>query len=443
MLKSIRPDEVEMGMYVQGFEGSWLSHPFWRPRFVIESTEVLEKLRAAGVMVLIDTGKGRDVAAAAVSPDAVVAPMSSRLDGVVARAINPLSHAATAASVPGRTGMPPRIVAPAAFGRADRARATALAQRSTKAVKALFDDCLHGRAIAGPAVLAVVDDIATTLEQNSAAFVSITRLKAKDDETYTHSVAVCALMIGLARDAGVSPDMLLAMGTAGLLHDIGKVSIDAAILKKQEPLTAEETAALRRHPELGFAMLHEETDMPPLARDVCLHHHERLDGSGYPFGLAGDDVSQAARIAAICDVYDAMTSDRPYRKGMTPAAALAEMEAAADEFDQSLTFRFMRSIGVFPPGKLVRLRSNRLAVVLPSKHADRCPLARVFYSTIDACFLPYEDVVLSDRLNTEQAIAAENAAQWFDVEWPAMAARIIGGKPAMMPARDVASRELT
>ncbi len=424
MLRRIQPEKVEIGMYVQGFAGGWLAHPFWRGRFLVESEVDLRKLRDSDVEVMIDITKGIDIPPPPAT-EAIAASEPRRRSGLLAqpqRSLNPLAHRA---SVP----PPIRITAPAAFGRADKGRATAVVQRSNKVVKALFQDFRSGRAISTPDVLAVVDDIANTLEQNVAAFVNVTRLKAKDDYTYTHSIAVCALMISLSRETGAGADLVREMGTAGLLHDIGKVSVDEAILKKTGALTEAETMEVRRHPEIGHKLLEAESDLPPVVRDVCLHHHERLDGTGYPFGLAGDAVSRAARIAAICDTYDALTSDRAYRPGMSPTEAMVRMEAAEGALDPDLLFRFMRSIGVFPPGKLVRLRSNRLAVVLPSTQQDRRPVVRIFYSTVDTCLTPYEDAVLSDSLNSEQAMSPESADQWFGLDWPAMYKAILAGRP--------------
>ncbi len=432
MLKLIESCNVEMGMYVHDIKATWIAHPFWRSRFVVDDVNVLEKVRNSDLMVMIDTNRGCDVSVRKRRIRAGEGDTDRRGAQVVPRQMAHRIHFKRhwPSLCHGPVGT--RVIAPTAFGRADRERALGVAQRSTSAVKALFEGCLQGRAISTPVVLTVVDDIAEALRQNIHAFISVIRLRAKDDETYVHSVAVCALMICLAQEAGLSDDAARSMGTAGLLHDIGKMSIDSAILRKEGALTDAEVKEIRRHPELGHALLQQVIGLPAVAWEVCLHHHERLDGSGYPFGLAGDHISYAARLAAVCDVYDAMTSDRPYRRGIAPAMALGKMEQAHGEFDRDLVFCLMRKIGVFPPGKLVRLRSKRLAVVLPSKVENRHPLARVFYSTVNACILPYEDVVLHDR-NAEHAVAAEEAARWFTADWSAMSTRIMAGEPALLP----------
>lgn len=425
MRKQIRPDQVERGMFVDGFDGNWLAHPFWRAGFLVASHSQRQRLRDADVGIIIDTARGLDVAE---SHDGSPVLTQQAEQPAPLRPALRVSHANRwAPAAAPKVGTPARP----AFGKADKARATALAERSTKVVKALFDDHRLGREVPASLILPVVDDIVETLKHNISAFISVTRLKDKDDETYTHSVAVCALMISLARATGSPASTIQAMGLAGLLHDIGKVMIDDAILTKKGDLTEDEMREIRRHPELGHALLAAD-DLPPVALDVCLHHHERLDGSGYPFGLAGDAVSQAARMAAICDVYEAMTTDRAYRKGMPPVAALAHMDGAPDEFDAQILFQFMRSIGVFPAGKLVRLRSNRLALVLRSNRTDRLPVVRAFYSTTDTEFVGYEDVVLSESFNDEQAISPEDPAKWFLNEWSSMSRRIMAGKPCQV-----------
>ena len=437
MLKRIEAGEVRLGMYIAGFEGSWLQHPFWWAKFVVKTDKKLARLRNGSVGVIIDTSKGEDLPPverprAAPAPVAHLSPMQPAQKFAAPRmAVEPAPYIRQASA-------PARVQAPTAFGKADKVRATALAQRSTEVVKALFSDCQLGRAIPTAKILSVVDDIASTLELNSGAFLNVTRLKSKNDASYTHSIAVCALMIGLARELGLPPGEVQALGTAGLLHDVGKVSLDEALLRKVDDLNEAERIELRRHPELGHEALSKEAGLPPVALDVCLHHHERRDGSGYPFGLAGDQVSRAARMAAICDTYESMTSNGPMGGQLAPADAVAAIQAQEGAFDTSLLFKFMRSIGVFPAGTLVRLRSNRLAMVLPSAGDDRRPLVRAFYSTAETRFITYADAVLSESLTDDQAISEERADRWFREDWGVMCADILRSK-ALAPARATAA----
>ena len=439
LLKRIKADQVQLGMYVRKFEGSWFLHPFWWARFVVRTERALMRIRDSGVDLWIDSEKGVDLAVTAdpvsaarptpqpaptrASPTRPAAPAPFPDRGYQGRWVAPQRN-------PTRSNPVKAPVAPAAFGKADKVRAQALAQRSTQVVRDLFSDNLAAGTAPAGKILSVVDDIASTLEQNSSAFISVTRLKSKDDGLYTHSIAVCALMIGLARELGLAPSEVQALGTAGLLHDVGKVRIDDALLRKDDALTDAELVELRRYPQFGFDLLAQEDGLPPVTRDVVLHHQERLDGSGYPFGSKGEAISQASRMAAICDTYEMLTSTSSGGpKGMPAAEAIAAIYAMDQTLDSALLFKFMRSIGVFPARMVVRLRSNRLAIVLPSQGEGRRTMARAFYSTIETRFIDYADVALSDSLADDQAVSVENPTRWFTGSWETMAAAIVAGKP--------------
>jgi len=437
LLKRIKADQVQLGMYVRKFEGSWFLHPFWWARFTVRTEKVLARIRESDVDLWIDSAKGADLPVKA-DPAPVPRPAPHNASARAAppppfpdRAYQSRWSSPEAARAPVRAAPLKTPVAPTAFGKADKVRAQALAQRSTEVVRDLFSDNLAtGTAPVGK-ILSVVDDIASTLEQNSGAFISVTRLKSKDDGLYTHSVAVCALMIGLARALGLPPREVQALGTAGLLHDVGKVRIDDALLRKgDDALTDAELVEMRQYPQFGFDLLAQEDGLPPVTRDVALHHQERLDGSGFPFGSRAEDISQAARMAAICDTFETLTSaSNGARKGMRAADAIAAMYAMDQALDGALLFKFMRSIGVFPARMVVRLRSNRLAIVLRSQGDDRRTMARAFYSTIETRFIDYADVALSDSLADDQAVSVEVPARWFTGNWETMAAAIIAGKP--------------
>lgn len=435
MLKRIHADQVRLGMYVRKFEGSWFHHPFWWARFTIQTDKAVERIRDSGLDLWIDSRRGVDFVESVEPPPAAWAesrslltrqapprepPDHSRQRTLIERP--PLRGAA-------RAGQFRTLVAPAAFGKADKVRAQALAQRSTQVIKLLFKDCVTEGSIPAGQILSVVDDIANTLEQNSSAFINVTRLKSKNDSLYTHSVAVCAMMIGLAREVGLPPHQVQALGTAGLLHDVGKVRIGDALLHKTDALTDAELVEMRQYPRFGFDLLEQEEGLPPVTRDVVLHHQERLDGSGYPFGSRGEQISQAARMAAICDTFETLTSATNGGKGMSGADAMAAMYAMDQLLDGALLFKFMRSIGIFPPKMLVRLRSNRLALVLPSQGDERRTTVRAFYSTVETRFIDYADVALSDRLSDDQAVSVEIPTRWLTGNWETMAAAIFAGKP--------------
>ena len=182
-----------------------------------------------------------------------------------------------------------------------------------KVLRTAFADVRLGRAIRMDQVTAIVDDVVGTVERSPRTLLEILRLKQKDEYTYLHSVAVCTLMVNAARHMGKTDAETRDYGLAGLLHDLGKMGIPDTILNKAESLTEEEFIAIRNHPEHGYQVLSKSPNMPKMALDVCRHHHEKMDGSGYPFGMPADAISLVARLGAVCDVYDALTSERIYK----------------------------------------------------------------------------------------------------------------------------------
>ena len=159
------------------------------------------------------------------------------------------------------------------------------------------------------------------------------RLKSKDDYTYLHSVAVCALMVALAKELGLSDEQVKQAGVAGLFHDIGKMAISSDVLNKPGALSDEEFGLVKGHPEKGHAILKASKEIDQVCLDVCLHHHEKVDGSGYPHKLKDDEISLFAKMGAVCDVDDAITSNRPYKAGWEPGISLQRMAHWTNHFD--------------------------------------------------------------------------------------------------------------
>jgi len=151
--------------------------------------------------------------------------------------------------------------------------------------------------------LPLVDERSASLQPNSGALVGLVRLKTHDDYIYMHSVAVCPLMVALALKMGQDEAQVREAGLAGMLHDMGKARIAHEVLNKPGRLTDEEYVLVKRHPLMGRNLLEEAGISCAVALDVCLHHHERPDGKGYPDALSGDVLSLPARMGAVCDVY--------------------------------------------------------------------------------------------------------------------------------------------
>ncbi|HJW03652.1 MAG TPA: HD-GYP domain-containing protein, partial [Azospira sp.] len=238
--------------------------------------------------------------------------------------------------------------------------------------------------------------------------------KTADDYTYMHSVAVCALMVALARQLGLDEAQTRAAGMAGLLHDLGKAAIPLAILNKPGKLTDDEFAVIKTHPAEGHAILLEGKGVTAEALDVCLHHHEKINGSGYPKGLKGEEISLLAKMGAVCDVYDAITSNRPYKAGWCPAESIKKMAEWADgHFDPRVFQAFVKSLGIYPIGSFVRLESGRLGVVVEqSEKSLLAPRVKVFFSAKANAYISPELVDLSRPGIRDKIAGREDPAKW-------------------------------
>ncbi|MDP1692340.1 MAG: HD-GYP domain-containing protein [Burkholderiaceae bacterium] len=375
MLKKIAVADLRLGMHLHRFEGAWIDHPFWRVRFIIADEAELRAAQSSAVRECwIDTDLGLDLA----PPDTP--------------ATSPAAAAIETASV---QAPPPPRNQPTTLADELR-RAAELCKRSRAAVKSMFAEVRLGHALDAQQCLPLVQEISDAVFRNPEALVSLARLKTADDYSYMHSVAVCALMVALGRTLGLDHAACREAGLAGLLHDMGKALMPIEILNKPGKLSDEEFAVMRSHPERGWALLREGQSVGEPVLDVCLHHHEKIDGSGYPHGLAGERITLLARMGAVCDVYDAVTSNRPYKAGWDPAQSMARMARWQGHFDPAVFAAFVKSVGIYPTGSLVRLASGKLAVVVgQNPQATTLPSVKAFFSTESNLPLPVQTIDLA------------------------------------------------
>ena len=308
MIKKIKTDDVRLGMYIQEIRGNWLEHPFWRKSFKLDNQKDFDKLLNCNLdEIWIDTDKGLDVA---VNENAT--EPSSTLNSASDKAITETPRPAKKTSAP--VSMEEEL-----------SSAKKIHSRAKEVVTTMFSDVRMGKALEIEEVTSLVDEINQSLERNTNALLSLIRLKNADEYTYLHSVAVCMLMVALGRQLNLNGDQVKQVGVAGLLHDIGKMAIPNEMLNKPDKLTDEEFNIVRQHPQRGWEILKSCYQVDEVALDVCLHHHERVDGRGYPEKLSGDALTLFARMGAVCDVYDAISSDRCYKKAWGPAESIRKM----------------------------------------------------------------------------------------------------------------------
>jgi len=407
MLKKIAVGQLTLGMHIHELCGSWMSHPFWRTKFILEDPEDLRQIKACGINeVWIDARKGLDVTG--VTKPEVEAQIDTALE-----------HIAPPQAEPPKAE-PPKVVPPNPRA-VQRVPITEEVQRAVKicasakqAVVSMFHEVRMGKAVDSSAAGELVEEIASSVMRNPGALISLARLKTADDYTYMHSVAVCALMVALSRQLDLDETATRAAGMAGLLHDLGKAMMPLEVLNKPGKLTDAEFNIIKSHPVEGHHLLLEGGTAGAMALDVCLHHHEKVDGSGYPEGLKDAEISLHAKMGAVCDVYDAITSNRPYKAGWDPAESIRKMaEWSKGHFDERVFHAFVKSIGIYPTGSLVRLSSDRLAVVVEQSLTSLlAPTVKAFFSTKSNTYLLPEIIDISSPGTTEKITGREDAAKW-------------------------------
>lgn len=246
-------------------------------------------------------------------------------------------------------------------------------------VDTLLLDIANNREVSLADARQIVRSCVGSITNNANAMFWLSRIRHQHSYTAEHCVRVGLLAITFGRYLGLPERDLETLGLSGMLHDVGKMRIPNEILNKPGALTRYEWARMRRHAEYGFQLLGAEHELEEAVREAALSHHERLDGKGYPRALQASAIGRITRIITIVDAYDAMTSDRAYRKGMPASEALRVLfRYRGTQFDESLVEDFIRMIGLYPPGTLVELNTGEVAVVLATRPLHKLhPLVEV------------------------------------------------------------------
>ncbi|TCO68775.1 HD-GYP domain-containing protein [Marinisporobacter balticus] len=213
-------------------------------------------------------------------------------------------------------------------------------------------------------VFRAVNNIVDDLLSKKDIILNLSDIKAVDDYTFGHSVNVCVLCLITGIAMGYDREKLEKLGIGAILHDIGKIAIPEEILNKPEKLTDEEYEIIKTHPRLGYEIIKRNPSISSLSAVAVLTHHERYDGLGYPLGKKGQALHEFSKILAIADVYDALTSDRVYKKGIFPHEAIEYLVSMGKhQFDYEIVKIFALNVACYPVGTIVALSTGDQGIV--------------------------------------------------------------------------------
>ncbi|RJQ19750.1 MAG: HD-GYP domain-containing protein [Nitrospiraceae bacterium] len=362
MIKKINVKQLKPGMFVHDFNCGWLNHPFLTDSILVDNERIIEKVLKHGIQELyIDTDKGADVANAPTEEE-VRREIQTEITRVVEQE---------------KTNIHPVPI------QEELIRAGEIKKEAKRNIQSLMEDVRLGKQIQVEKTEHVVDEMIDSIFRNQDALVSLARIREKDEYTYMHSVSVGVLMIAFGRHLGCDVPLLRELGVGGMLHDIGKMIVSQVILTKEEKLTEKELELMKKHVEYSRILLEQTHGITETAVILAAQHHERVDGTGYPLGLKGDEIAYYSRAVAIADVYDAMTSQRCYQNRYQPTDALRKLyEWSNYHFDRDLMQQFIRCVGIYPVGTLVRLGSGLVGVII--KHGETSllhPVIRIVYDS--------------------------------------------------------------
>ncbi len=347
MIKKISTSELRIGMFIDDLECEWDKHPFMNKKISVSDSQVIQKIASAGIRyALIDTALGSDV-------DDIADANSTE----------------TAANY-----------APSVEASIEVDRARALYREATTVIRNMMEDARLGKQVQVNALEPVAERMVQSAMRNHHALTSVTRIKTKDEYTFMHCVSVAGLMTTFAREQGLDDETIHQVALGGLVHDIGKTLVPDKVLNKPGKLEGDEFSVMKRHVDYSGELL-AGLGLSQIAIDVTMQHHERMDGTGYPLKLSGEQISHIGQMSAIVDVYDALTSVRVYKSAWEPTQTLKKLiEWSPGHFNRDLVQHFIRCLGIYPMGSLVELESGLLGIVIEASEDMLRPKLRIIYN---------------------------------------------------------------
>ena len=347
MTKKIKVEHLKVGMFVTELDRPWLETPFLLTRFQIKSQQQIVQLQKYCHYVFIDTEKGIDIETRPVP---------------------------TESEKPVQNGISQRIdTNEGGFGQSQVSfeeeiqQAVEIRSKTKRVVDHMLEDVRMGRSIDSIGARETVENIMDSITRNREALVCLTQLKDRDEYTSIHSMNVSILCIAFARHLGLNNEQIRVIGVGALLHDLGKMRVPLEILNKPGKLTPEEFDIMKQHVILGGEFVKKNPGISPRSLRLVMEHHERFKGGGYPHGLQEGQISLVGQLAAIVDVYDAITSDRVYHNHLHPHEAIKRMYEWSDrDFNRPLFEKFIRCVGIYPLGSLVEINRTEIGIVISS-----------------------------------------------------------------------------
>lgn len=293
----------------------------------------------------------------------------------------------------------PKTPEPLAY---ELSQAKAIFSHSKKVQKKVLEDIISDKDIDLGPVKEITDETVDTVFKNPDALACVLNIRIKDEYLLEHSVSVSVLVSIFARHLALDKRIAKEISLGAFLHDVGKVRIPEEILHKPSKLTDEEFEVMKTHVNHSIDIINEIPDISDLSMEVAALHHEKLNGSGYPYQLQADEISLYGRMITICDIYDALTADRVYKDGYTQVTAFGVLRklAANGDLDVELVDQFIRCLGIYPVGSLVQLDNNRLAIVEARTDDPIKPKVRAFYNTEYRRYTMAEDIDLTEAKET-------------------------------------------
>jgi HD-GYP domain-containing protein (c-di-GMP phosphodiesterase class II) len=407
MIKKIKVKDLKVGMFVHDFNCSWVKHPFFVNQIKINDRKVIDKLAQHDIKeIFIDTDLGLDVGGSMVE-EMKQAP--------VLEAVKPDKEKIS--DEPEESEVKLKETVQRVPLEREMSRARKVQKETVKAVEQVMNDIKMGMQVEAKNLEPVVDDMVSSILRNQDALLSMGLLRKTDEYLYYHSMSVCVLMMTFARYLGYDPALIKEVGIGAMLHDIGTTQVPAVILKKTGRLTDAEYDIIKTHVIHTRDILGNAEGVSELAVRAACEHHERIDGSGYPERLKADDISLYGQIIAIVDVYDALTTGRTYRGKIPPTESMKILyDNSGTKFSRELVQKFIRCVGIYPVGTVVRLKSGLICVVVSHhEHNLLKPKVRVVFNadTDTPVALPYDiDLAETSGVSEDVIVCYEPAEKW-------------------------------